>query len=590
MSKPMFRIEQLIEALLKGSPDDPVYLRVGSSTYGIQAIDNGSIRVKSGKDTQDASQVVKTLRRYASGTPKGEDTGIAWRIVGVGGGTAIRSVSHDGSKIVVTTLANEGKAAEDSPDYDASAYNPISQSATPSGYDPVTFEAPGRNERISKSKREHNKAVSTKISQVMKDYDKTGKIGNSRPKNRASAIKQAMAVAFRTVNKEYQNKGKKLPAGVRRAETFEAPMGYGSDGPQPFYGNRRRLVRDRWGNLRFIRRRKDGTYMDNVDFGRSIRADKQRQAKTWAPPGFRDQGDGSPDLLMRLMGAEGDDHQECDNQECEWVHIKSYGDWYWDGYGIDAVKVTVGMAIYQCAKCGREKEEEIKEAYDAESAEGDTTYMIRTEYHSWDNWQNDCIAYDSFGPYATEAGAQKALEEMMADAAERWTLHDDLRDPDTGQPMFKFSVDLNQHGELEIKPSGRSLNEFANKFTNTEHKGGRAFDGMTYSGKVFPKKMMDAESSPDYNASFSQYSVWVLILSTDGMNEMGGVYSSKDRAKQAFTKHLKDLGGDPADVDFDSYEMTDWYDNEDPSLTYHSIRMYEAKLNSDFEMGADTMY
>ena len=109
MSKPLFRIEELIEALLKGSPNDPVYLRVGSSTYGIQAIDNGSIRVKSGKDTQDATQVVKTLRRYASGTPKGEDTGIAWRIVGVGGGTAIRSVSHDGSKIVVTTLANEGK-------------------------------------------------------------------------------------------------------------------------------------------------------------------------------------------------------------------------------------------------------------------------------------------------------------------------------------------------------------------------------------------------------------------------------------------------------------------------------------------------
>ncbi len=517
MSKPMFRIEQLIEAILKGSPDDPVYLRVGSSTYGIQAIDNGSIRVKSGKDTQDASQVVKTLRRYASGTPKGENTGIAWRIVGVGGGTAIRSVSHDGSKIVVTTLANEGKAAEDSPDYDASAYNPISQSATPSGYDPVTFEAPGRNERISKSKREHNKAVSTKISQVMRDYDKTGKIGNSRPKNRASAIKQAMAVAFRTVNKEYQNKGKKLPAGVRRAETFEAPMGYGSDGPQPFYGNRRRLVRDRWGNLRFIRRRKDGTYMDNVDFGRSIRADKQRQAKTWAPPGFRDQGDGSPNLLMRLMGAE-----------------------------------------------------------------GDTTYMIRTEYHSWDNWQNDCIAYDSFGPYATEAGAQKALEEMMADAAERWTLHDDLQDPDTGQPMFKFSVDLNQHGELEIKPSGMSLNEFANKFTKTEHKGGRAFDGMTYSGKVFPKKMMDAESSPDYNASAydplsesatpSGYdpvtfgaessnmdSVWLVNSALDGNWEEALLFWDESDARASFEEYIDQLGGKVADASYGDWSGDDGF-------------------------------
>ena len=95
----------------------------------------------------------------------------------------------------------------------------------------------------------------------------------------------------------------------KRSESgvFSAPMGYAPDGPKPFYGNRRKLIRDQWGNLRFIRRRKNGTYMDNVDFGRSIRADKQRQAKTWAPPGFRDQGDGTPNLLMRLMGAEGDD-------------------------------------------------------------------------------------------------------------------------------------------------------------------------------------------------------------------------------------------------------------------------------------------
>ena len=92
----------------------------------------------------------------------------------------------------------------------------------------------------------------------------------------------------------------------KRSESgvFSAPMGYAPDGPKPFYGNRRKLIRDQWGNLRFIRRRKNGTYMDNVDFGRSIRADKQRQAKTWAPPGFRDQGDGTPNLLMRLMGAE----------------------------------------------------------------------------------------------------------------------------------------------------------------------------------------------------------------------------------------------------------------------------------------------
>ena len=53
--------------------------------------------------------------------------------------------------------------------------------------------------------------------------------------------------------------------------------------------------------------------------------------------------------------------ENCKNQECEWIFIKSYGDTFWDGYGIDDIQVTVGMAIYRCTKCGREKEEEIEE-------------------------------------------------------------------------------------------------------------------------------------------------------------------------------------------------------------------------------------
>ena len=375
MSKPLFRIEELIEALLKGSPNDPVYLRVGSSTYGIQAIDNGSIRVKSGKDTQDAAQVVKTLRQYASGTPKGEDTGIAWRIVGVGGGTAIRSVSYSDGKIVVRTLANEGKkmdaefespyagkgslfkfgggsddalggftakeltessaihgdfdhaslnysghqniaarAEESSPDYDASAYDPLSESATPSSYDPVTFEASrggrrGRGKKEQTYKQKHSSAVSAKIRELMHEFDRTGMVGRSKHTDRKSALKQAVAVAYSMTNQSYRKSGKRLPKGVKRAEgeqshPFDAPMGYGPEGSRPFYGNPRRLARDRWGNLRFIRRRKDGTYMDNVDFGRSIQTDRRMRAKTWAPTGFRDQGDGSLDLLTSLMAAE----------------------------------------------------------------------------------------------------------------------------------------------------------------------------------------------------------------------------------------------------------------------------------------------
>ena len=92
--------------------------------------------------------------------------------------------------------------------------------------------------------------------------------------------------------------------GTKNAESFEAPMGYDPEGPRPFYGNPRKLIYDRWGNRRFLRRRKDGTYMDNVDVVRSIRMDRQRKAKTWAPGGFRDQGDGSMELLANLLGAE----------------------------------------------------------------------------------------------------------------------------------------------------------------------------------------------------------------------------------------------------------------------------------------------
>jgi len=81
----------------------------------------------------------------------------------------------------------------------------------------------------------------------------------------------------------------------KRAET-----GYNELGPRPFYGNPRKIAIDRWGNRRFIRRRRDGTYMKNVDVGRSIAMDRRRKSQTWAPPGYRDQGDGSPSLLERF--------------------------------------------------------------------------------------------------------------------------------------------------------------------------------------------------------------------------------------------------------------------------------------------------
>lgn len=717
MAKPLFRIEQLISALLKGSPDDPVYLKVGPTTYGIKSITDGSIRVTTGNQTQDAAQVVKTLRRYATGTPKGEDTGIAWRIVGVGGGTAIKSVSHDGSQIVVTTLANEGKAAEDvyvhgddgearsirvnktharnmsnlsegatttvkdqrkgtlhtvkrvgkgfehaaeesegeypeefldefydfdsNPTADtqdeetiALAYatwlynkehqeeycpacdesyedededgNPLCECNCSFCHDAkpttttvrgewvckkckkqhdgepedwmgaetkeVTFEAPrkgpkpkdGRPGRkvATPSKRAHNSAVSSKISQIMRDYDKTGRIGSSKPKNRAAAIKQAVAVAYSMVNKDYSKSGKRLPTGVRRAENqdmmccgdqmefhedyfycpvcetsietdefkaFGAPMGYAPDGPRPFYGNPRKLVRDRWGNLRFIRRRKDGTYMDNVDFGRSIRADRQRQAKTWAPGGFRDQGDGSLDLLTSLMGAE--DWGEKMTLE---QRAKALSEMTWEqvdgktGYGDD----LFAWHKKWDSKTPSEREayalKELTDAYGAES--GDTIYMINEEMHD----TGGELRYYQTGPYATEAGAQDALKTMMEKSCDEWSQHWQLAGED-----ITFDLVLTDDGFLEIKPSNGSLDDFMATYTMTGRKSDREFSGMLYRAKVVPKQIMAAESND---------TVWLVESWMDGVSDGARLFSKESDARAVFEEYIRNLRGDPADA------------------------------------------
>jgi hypothetical protein len=83
-------------------------------------------------------------------------------------------------------------------------------------------------------------------------------------------------------------------------------------GSAEFYGNPRKIMTDRWGNKRYVRRRKDGTIMKNVDMKRSLAVDRRMKAKNYAPAGFRDYGDAKPDGfinrlgrdLQNLMGAE----------------------------------------------------------------------------------------------------------------------------------------------------------------------------------------------------------------------------------------------------------------------------------------------
>jgi len=40
------------------------------------------------------------------------------------------------------------------------------------------------------------KTVSENIAEMMRSYEKTGKIGNTHPKNKAAALKQAQAIAY----------------------------------------------------------------------------------------------------------------------------------------------------------------------------------------------------------------------------------------------------------------------------------------------------------------------------------------------------------------------------------------------------------
>ncbi len=643
MSKPLFRIEELIEALLKGSPNDPVYLRVGSSTYGIQAIDNGSIRVKSGKDTQDATQVVKTLRRYASGTPKGEDTGIAWRIVGVGGGTAIRSVSHDGSKIVVTTLANEGKkmdaefespyagkgslfkfgggsddalggftakeltessaihgdfdhaslnysghqnvaarAEESSPDYDASTYDPLSESATPSGYDPVTFEAPKAKAK-KKPKQEktyrqtHDATVSNKIRSLMHEFDRTGMVGRSKPANRKAALNQAVAVAYSMTAATYRKSGKRLPKGVKRAEgeqshPFDAPMGYNPEGSRPFYGNPRRLARDRWGNLRFIRRRKDGTYMDNVDFGRSIQADRRMKAKTWAPSGFRDQGDGSLGLLTSLMGAEGTDSDyyrflyEIYDNNGETCYGSSSG-YPIGGYAYASgsdMNEALGSIRSQLIDDMEREQRRITNAQSRNTAPRATTRrnvagarIVSVEQFS--GFDDD--GEETFVEIGSDLPADIKFNTAMA--AEDVYVH--------GEDGEARSIRVNKTHARNMN----NLNEGATTTVKDQRKGTQ--HTVKRVGKGFEHA---AETSPDYNASaydplsesatpsgydpvtfdaHSGDSVWLVNSAMDGNWEEALLFKDESDARAIFEQSIVDLGGDPADASYGDWSGDDGF-------------------------------
>lgn len=59
-----------------------------------------------------------------------------------------------------------------------------------------------------------NKVVSTNISEMVRSYGKTGKIGASKPESKTKAIKQATAIALSKAGKSRKMKAGGRPAGV----------------------------------------------------------------------------------------------------------------------------------------------------------------------------------------------------------------------------------------------------------------------------------------------------------------------------------------------------------------------------------------
>ena len=51
-------------------------------------------------------------------------------------------------------------------------------------------------------KGKSNKTVSKNIRTLVGDFERTGRIGTSRPKNKAAATKQAVAIALQTAGRQ----------------------------------------------------------------------------------------------------------------------------------------------------------------------------------------------------------------------------------------------------------------------------------------------------------------------------------------------------------------------------------------------------
>lgn len=69
--------------------------------------------------------------------------------------------------------------------------------------------------------------------------------------------------------------------------------------------------------------------------------------------------------------------------------------------------------------------------------------------------------------------------------------------------------------------------------------------------------------------------VWVVITSANGIPDRPDIFSNQQAAIDTFSTYVRELNGDPMEIDFD--QITIWHD-DDPSEANVSIRMYEEKV------------
>ncbi len=80
----------------------------------------------------------------------------------------------------------------------------------------------------------------------------------------------------------------------------------------------------------------------------------------------------------------------------------------------------------------------------------------------------------------------------------------------------------------------------------------------------------------DTMINYQGSTVWVVIVSANGIPDQPDIFSNKQAAIDTFSTYVRELNGDLLKVDFNN-KVTYWYD-DDPSEANVSIRMYEATV------------